>query len=305
MNSAINVNLSTSPQTRHARKPRLTARSLYRRTRRSLTGKERDSETGLHYYGARYLDSKTGRWLSGDPAVSDYIPSAPVDDEAKKQNGSLPGQGGVFNYVNLHVYHYAGNNPVRYVDPNGMIIEDVDGTMVQQNSMEQLGTENTTIYDEGCVLTAVTRIANAISGNSFSLEDANEMALNKNLYSGEGGSLTVQSQAALIGFLTGEKIDHQTISGTMGTTIIPELNDLEASDTSYYVTGRMLITDNNGRPAGGHTVNVRGAASPTEITVRDTSNTNRTTTEGHIIGIPLGTPIPEPINSIHIFSVRR
>jgi hypothetical protein len=57
--------------------------------------------------------------LSGDPAVGDYIPSAPVNDEARKRNGNLPGQGGVFNYVNLHVYHYAGNNPVKYIDPNG------------------------------------------------------------------------------------------------------------------------------------------------------------------------------------------
>jgi hypothetical protein len=27
--------------------------------------------------------------------------------------------GGVFNLVNLHVYHYAGNNPVKYTDPDG------------------------------------------------------------------------------------------------------------------------------------------------------------------------------------------
>jgi hypothetical protein len=27
--------------------------------------------------------------------------------------------GGIFNLVNLHVYHYAGNNPVKYVDPDG------------------------------------------------------------------------------------------------------------------------------------------------------------------------------------------
>jgi RHS repeat-associated protein len=84
-----------------------------------FTGKEMDPETGLYYYGARYLDPKTSRWLSGDPATGDYVPSAPVNDEAKKRNGNLPGQGGIFNYVNLHVYHYAGNNPVKYVDPDG------------------------------------------------------------------------------------------------------------------------------------------------------------------------------------------
>jgi hypothetical protein len=27
--------------------------------------------------------------------------------------------GGVYNLVNLHVYHYAGNNPVKYTDPDG------------------------------------------------------------------------------------------------------------------------------------------------------------------------------------------
>ena len=78
-----------------------------------------DEETGLYYYGARYLDPKYSRWLSGDPALSDYIPKAPIDDEAKKHNENLPGMGGVFNVVNLHLYHYAGNNPVKYTDPDG------------------------------------------------------------------------------------------------------------------------------------------------------------------------------------------
>jgi hypothetical protein len=51
--------------------------------------------------------------------MGEYFPVAPVNDEAKKHNGNLPGQGGVFNYVNLHAYHYARNNPVKYVDPDG------------------------------------------------------------------------------------------------------------------------------------------------------------------------------------------
>ena len=52
-----------------------------------FTGKELDEETGLYYYGARYLDPKYSRWLSGDPALNEYIPKAPIDDDAKKRNG--------------------------------------------------------------------------------------------------------------------------------------------------------------------------------------------------------------------------
>jgi RHS repeat-associated protein len=85
----------------------------------NFADKERDEETGLYYYRARYLDPKTSRWLSTDPALGDYIPGAPINDEVKKRNSNLPGMGGVFNTVNLHLYHYAGNNPVRYLDPTG------------------------------------------------------------------------------------------------------------------------------------------------------------------------------------------
>jgi RHS repeat-associated protein len=84
-----------------------------------FTGKERDRETGLYYFRARYLNPQTSMWLSADPAMGEYIPLAPIDDEAKKHNEELPGMGGVFNHVNLHTYHYAGNNPIKLVDPTG------------------------------------------------------------------------------------------------------------------------------------------------------------------------------------------
>ncbi len=78
-----------------------------------------DAETDLYYHGARYRDAKTGVWLSVDPILEAYLPLTPNNDEAREHNKKLPGMGGVFNSVNLNLYHYAGNNPVVMTDPDG------------------------------------------------------------------------------------------------------------------------------------------------------------------------------------------
>ena len=78
-----------------------------------FTGKENDEETGYTYFGARYLDSKRGIWTQTDPALGDYIPTAGTTPD------KLPGMGGIYNLVNSQLYHYAGNNPVKYTDPDG------------------------------------------------------------------------------------------------------------------------------------------------------------------------------------------
>ncbi len=67
------------------------------------TGKERDSETGLDYFGARYLSAAQGRFTSPDPKI---LPGAMYDPQSWNKFG------------------YTRNNPLRYVDPNGEDWED-------------------------------------------------------------------------------------------------------------------------------------------------------------------------------------
>ena len=75
------------------------------------TGKERDSETGFSYFGARYYDSDlmTG-WLSVDPLAD--------------------------KYPNLSPYAYCAWNPIRLVDPDGRMIGDpLKNMKVRRNSI--------------------------------------------------------------------------------------------------------------------------------------------------------------------------
>ncbi len=78
-------------------------------------------------------------WISTDPALGDYIPKAPINEEAKKHNQNLPGMEGVFNHINGDLYAYAGNNPVKYTDPDGrdIIYQDNDGKEVRREVCEK------------------------------------------------------------------------------------------------------------------------------------------------------------------------
>jgi RHS repeat-associated protein len=65
-----------------------------------FTGKERDAESELDYFPARYYGSSLGRFMSPDPSGL-YMAD--------------PG-----NPQQLNLYAYVGNNPLRFTDPLGL-----------------------------------------------------------------------------------------------------------------------------------------------------------------------------------------
>ncbi|MCI5138236.1 MAG: RHS repeat-associated core domain-containing protein [Candidatus Electrothrix sp. AR1] len=99
------------------------------RTPYHFTAKELDEETGLYYFGARYYDPRTSVWQSPDPILGDYLPTGD-----KERDKNLPGMGGVFNSVNLNLFHYSRNNPVNYIDYDGNEDSDVDKFMKESDT---------------------------------------------------------------------------------------------------------------------------------------------------------------------------
>jgi RHS repeat-associated protein len=67
--------------------------------RLKFTGKERDAETGLDYFGARYLSAAQGRFTSPDPLLNSGRPDNPQS---------------------WNRYAYVSNNPLIYKDPFGL-----------------------------------------------------------------------------------------------------------------------------------------------------------------------------------------
>jgi RHS repeat-associated protein len=79
-------------------------------TEQLFTGKERDTESGNDYFGARYYASTTGRFLSPDPLAGERT-----------------------NPQSLNRYTYGLNNPLVNTDPTGMYVCDDSWDCTSQN----------------------------------------------------------------------------------------------------------------------------------------------------------------------------
>jgi RHS repeat-associated protein len=107
------------------------------------TGKERDSESGNDYFGARYFGSSMGRFLSPDPLMA----SAKAWDPQTWNR-----------------YVYGRNNPLTMIDPTGMA--EVTAAQCAQ--------------DKGCATVNVNVIWDKNSNGGKGVSDDQKAAFNKN-----------------------------------------------------------------------------------------------------------------------------
>jgi RHS repeat-associated protein len=90
-----------------------------------FTGKKRDVETGLDYFGARYYSNGLGRWVSADWSSTPVpVPYANFGDPQS-----------------LNLYGFVGGNPASKADPDGHccdVEEAVVELIVQHQRRQQL-----------------------------------------------------------------------------------------------------------------------------------------------------------------------
>jgi RHS repeat-associated protein len=98
-----------------------------------FTGKKRDAETGLDYFGARYYSNGLGRWVSADwSAVPVPVPYADFGDPQT-----------------LNLYQFVGGNPASKADADGHW-----PTLLSPPNLEELGREMAQATREGAKMIA-------------------------------------------------------------------------------------------------------------------------------------------------------
>ena len=144
------------------------------------TGKERDAESGLDYFGARYYRSNMGRFMSPDwSAGPTQVPFADLSDPQS-----------------LNIYRYGANNPLRFRDLDGHTHQECGAQTSSTDPMTGALTVNANCKD-------VPALASETGGASLALTAYGVV--------GATGDLTAGT-SELLGSIFGSDSDLENIS---------------------------------------------------------------------------------------------
>jgi RHS repeat-associated protein len=141
-------------------------------TKQKFTAKERDSESGLDYFGARYFSSGVGRFESAD-TFNNKLLQNPQD---------------------LNLYVYTINNPLRYVDPNGRDWKDYARGISQ-------GVQNFAVNTYTGLKVAVQHPSTIVTGTVDALKTAGQAYLTsggRSQLAAQFSSLSTKEKTAVI-----------------------------------------------------------------------------------------------------------
>lgn len=160
-----------------------------------FNGKELDEETGLYYYGARYMDPKLSIWLSVDPLAEEFPSWSP--------------------------YNFVMNNPLRFIDPDGRAPLDWYQNNKTGNIVWRDGSANIKGYTN---IGTYTDVATG-DGQNWSLR-SNGTFRNSNTGQSYGNNETVVFHPSTGNTLTSKQnwvqrniVAEVSLSGSMGTQL--------------------------------------------------------------------------------------
>lgn len=131
-----------------------------------LTSKERDNETGLDYFGARYYGSTQGRFIGVDPLLS---------------------SASIYDPQTWNRYTYALDNPVRYVDPLGLYEWDASlGGSASDADLSKTKSGREIVKRRNEFRQALRQAAAAMMQGKLSNKQRNEINRALTAYGGEG-----------------------------------------------------------------------------------------------------------------------
>ncbi len=179
----------------------------------SSTGKERDSETGFSYFGARYYDSDlmTG-WLSVDPMAD--------------------------KYPRLSPYAYCGWNPIRLVDPDGRMVDDY--TAKQDGTIDKKITNDK--FDRFFIETSEGEIKQVAQLEKHKAKDGETTLVN---FPNNGSGFTRYGENDIGG-------DH-SIQPIVAAALFGAINMITNNDPSIIIQFGDMSAENGNKPGTAHT----------------------------------------------------
>jgi RHS repeat-associated protein len=181
--------------------------------RQKFTSKERDNETGLDYFGARYYGSAQGRFTSVDPALTSA-------DVVTPQSWNR--------------YASSFNNPVRYIDPTGAW--NWSATMGSNSTDEQLrknaGKDKNALKAANKIIDQRNLFRNGLNAareSGTSSDEPDSVARAVNAYGSEGDS-------------NGVSVTFGTVADGTAAQAGPSANGSLAFDTNGVATAQVLVT---------------------------------------------------------------